>query len=69
MIKGGSGGLDSAYFNKIEGDLDSAYCLNSTEALFCSKKNIGTLFLVSKIGRKPEEGARRKLAPVSLSAK
>ena len=48
MIKGGRGGLDSAY------------CLNSTEALFCSKKNKGTRLLVSKTGRKPEKGARRK---------
>lgn len=60
MIKGGRGGLDSAYFNKIEGDLDSAYCLNSTEALFCSKKNIGTRLLVSKKERKLVEGARGK---------
>ena len=32
-------------------------------------RKTGTRLLVSKAGRKPEEGARRKEAPVSLSAR
>ena len=56
--------MDSAYFNRIEGGLDSAWILLIASIpqkhSFSARKKTGTRLLVSKIGRKPEEGARRK---------